>query len=279
MGRWRGGRDVIEPEPVVVGTLFKFYPLAAMDPIPILFSLLYVIQIAGIAAKPSPYRWMFFPPIAVIATFLLFHFNVEAVTVLLLSASDFLVLTDVQRELRLIGQPKSISDASLSDRLIWAVKLVTGLRGIGWAHEPTAALPPRPIGLTRGQFIVSRVKWLVFYALLFDIGQMLVRHNPSFQGTAPPMAEQPLLWRSYTMFIFFITSTPFLVIGFNLIPSLVSVAAGFSEPSEWPHLFGSLFEAYTIHNFWRSVKFRVWSCSLQLSSTLTVGHGTRCCDE
>ena len=181
-----------------------------MDPIPILFSLLYVIQIAGVAAKPSPYRWMFFPPIAVIATFLLFHFNVEAVTVLLLSASDFLVLTDVQRELRLIGQPKSISDASLSDRLIWAIKLVTELRGIGWAHEPT---------------IISRVKWLAFYSLLFDVGQILVRRDPFFQETAPPFADQGPLWRSCTMFAFFITSMPFLVIGFCPIPSLVFVTA------------------------------------------------------
>ena len=240
-----------------------------MDPVPVLFPLLYIIQIAGIAAKPSSHRWMFFPPIAVIATFLLFRFNVEAVTVLLLSASDFLLLTDVQRELRLIGQPKSISDAPLSDRLIWAVKLVTELRGIGWAHEPTAALPPRPITLTRGQFIVSRVKWLVLYALLFDVGQMLARHNPSFQETAPPFAEQGLLWRCYTMFIFFITSTPLLIIGLNLIPSLIFVTAGFSQPSEWPHLFGSLFEAYTIHNFWRSAKnFRVSFCPLQLINTI-----------
>jgi len=242
-------RDVIEPELVIVGAL----SIPAMDPVPVLFASLYVIQIAGTAVKPSPHRWMFFPPIAISATFLLFCFNVEAVTVLLLSASDYLLLTDVQRELRLIGQPKPISDAPLSDRLIWAFKLVTGPRGIGWAHEPTAALPPRPTNLTRGQFIVSRVKWLVFYALLFDVGQMLVRHNPSFQDTAPPMAGQGLFWRSYTMFTFVITSTPFLVIGLNLIPSLVFVTAGFSEPSEWPHLFGSVFEAYTIHNFWRSV--------------------------
>jgi len=226
-----------------------------MNPVHILVALLYVIQIAGIATKPSPYRWMFFPPTVVIAMFLLFHFNVDSfsVGVQLLSASDYLLLTDVQRELRLIGQPKSISDAPLSDRLIWTFKLLTALRGIGWAHEPTTALPPRPTNLTRGQFIVSRVGWVVFYALLFDVGQMLIRHNPSFQDTAPPMAEQTLLWRSWTMFTFLITVPNIFVIGMNLIPSLVFVIAGFSEPSEWPHLFGSLSEAYTIHNFWRSV--------------------------
>ena len=224
-----------------------------MNLIPALLTLIYVIQIAGIATKPSPHRWMFFPPVAVIATFLLFRFNVEPVTILLLIASDFLLLTDVQRELRLIGQLKSISDAPLSERLIWAVKLTTGLRGVGWAHEPTAALPPRPTSLTRGQFVVSRVKRLVLYALLVDVGQMLVRHNRSFFKTAPPMAEQGLLRCSYAMVTFVIGPASIVTIGGNLIPSLVLVTAGLSEPSEWPHLFGSWSDAYTIHNFWRLV--------------------------
>ena len=224
-----------------------------MDLIPILFLLIYIIQIAGIAAKPSPYRWMFFPPVAVIATYLLLRSNVEAVTTLLLIASDFLVLTDVQRELRLKGQTKSISDAPLSDRLIWAVKLITGPRGIGWEHEPTAALAPRPAGLTRGQFIVSRVKLLVLYALLLDVGQMIIRHNPSFHKTALPIAEQGLLSCSYAMLTYLIHCASIMTIVHTLIPSLVLVTAGLSEPSEWPHIFGSWSDAYTIHNFWRLV--------------------------
>ena len=226
-----------------------------MNLVPVLFPLLYVIPIAGIAAKPSPYRWMFFLPIAVIATFLLFRSNsVETVSFLLLVASDFLLVTDVQRELHLIGQPKSISDAPLSDRLIWAVKLITSPRGIGWAHEPTAVLPPRP-SLTRGQFIISQVKRLVFYALLLDVGQMIMRNNPSFHKTAPPMAEQGVLWCSYAMLTFVIHSVSIVGIVDNLIPSLVLVTTGLSEPSEWPQAFGSWSDAYTVHNFWRSVKF------------------------
>ena len=225
-----------------------------MNLVPVLFPLTCAIQIAGIAAKPSPYRWMFFPPVAVIATFILFHFNVHAMPTLLLIASDFLVLTDVQRELRLIGQHKSISDAPLSDRLIWAVKLITGMRGIGWEHEPTAALPPRPTSLTRGQFIVSRAKWLVLCALFFDVCQMIARHDPSFLNTTPPMTEQGLLSCSYVMLTFFINASSCIAIVGNLLPSLVLVSTGLSEPSEWPHLFGNWSDAYTIHNFWRSVK-------------------------
>ena len=225
-----------------------------MNLVSVLFLLFYVIPIAGIAAKPSPYRWMFFPPIAVIATFLLFRFNIEAIVIHLLTSSDFLVLTDVQRELRLIGQPKPIFDAPLVDRLIWAVKLITGVRGIGWSYEPTAALPPRPTGLTRGQFIVSRLKWLVLYGLLLDVGQMIFRHNPSFHKTAPPIAKQGLLSCSYAMLAFILNASSIIAISGNLIPSLVLVTAGLSEPSEWPHMFGSWSDAYTIHNFWRSVK-------------------------
>ena len=226
-----------------------------MNFVPVLFPLFYVIQIAGIAAKPSPYRWRFFPPVATFATFLLFRgVSAERVTIPFFSASDFLLLTDVQRELRLIGQTKSISDAPLSDRLTWAVKLMTGLRGIGWAHEPTASLPPRPTGFTRGQFIVSRIKQLVLYGLLFDVGQMILRHNPSFHKTAPPLVQQGLLSRSYAMLTFVINAGCIMIITGNLIPSLVLVAAGLSEPSEWPRMFGCWSDAYTIHNFWRLVE-------------------------
>ena len=184
-----------------------------MDLVPVLFPLIYDFLIAGIAAKPSPYRWMFFPPIAFIATYLLFRVNAEPVAVLLFSASDYLLLTGVQREPRLIGQAESISDAHLSDRLGWAVKLITAPRGIGWEHEPTAALPPspRPTGLTRGLFIVSRVGRLVLYLLLFDVRQMILKHNPSFHvKTAPPIAEQGLLSCSYAMVSFVINARPLM---------------------------------------------------------------------
>jgi len=197
---------------------------------------------------------MFFPPIAVIATFLLLRLNVEIVTMLLLIASDFLLLTDVQRELRLIGQKKSISDAPLSDRLTWAVKLIIAVRGIGWEHEPTGSLPPRPTSMTRGQFIVSRVKRLVLSLLLLDVGQMIMRHNPSCLKTARPLAEQGLLSCSYAMFIFVLNGGAIMTIICNLIPSLVLVAAGLSEPSEWPDFIGNWSDAYTIHKFWRLVK-------------------------
>ena len=227
-----------------------------MNLVPVLFPLLCVIPIAGIAAKPSPYRWMFFLPIVVIATFLMFHTDsIEGASFLLLVASDYLLLTDVQRELHLIGQPKSISDAPLSDRLIWAVKLIIAPRGIGWAHEPTTVLPPRP-SLTRGQFIILQVKRLVFYALLLDAGQMIMRNNPSFYDkAAAPMAEQGVLWCSYAMLNFIIHAVSMVTIVQSLIPSLVLVTAGLSEPSEWPDLFGNWSDAYTVHNFWRSVKF------------------------
>jgi len=225
-----------------------------MDLVPILFALLYVILIAGIAAKPSPYRWMFFPPIASIATLLLFRSHIEIGTTLLLVASDFLLLTDVQRELRLIGQKKSISDAPLSDRLTWAVKLTTALRGIGWEHEPTGSLPPRPTSMTRGQFIVSRVKRLVLYLVLFDVTHIMIRNNPSSLKTARPVAEQgPLSW-FYATSTYLINDGSLMTIIYNLVPSLLLVTAGLSEPSEWPDFLGNWSGAYTVHNFWRLVK-------------------------
>ena len=184
-----------------------------MDLVLDLFPLIYDFPIAGIAAKPSPYWWMFFPPIAFITTYLLFHVNAEPIAVLLFSTSGYLLLIDVQREPRLISQAKSISDMHLSDRLGWAIKLITVLCGIGWEHEPTTALPPspRPTGLTCGLFIVLHVGRLVLYLLLFNVCQTILKHNPSFHvKTAPPIAELGLLSCSYTMVTFVINARPLM---------------------------------------------------------------------
>lgn len=237
-----------------------------MDPNPVLLILLYILTIFGAAAKPSPYRWIYFLLVAAPGSYLLFHFPIELISGIILTASDYLVLTDVQRELRLLSQHKNISDEPMWERLKWATKLICSARGMGWAHEPTAVLPPSPKHANRTQFVISRVLWILYCALLFDIGQVLVSHNHSFKITAPPMAEQGLLWRSYTMFSFLVVTMPFMAIGMNLLPSIAFVTTGFSHQRECPHLFGSLAEAYTVRRFWN----RTWH---QMLRRLLTAHG------
>ena len=69
-----------------------------MDLVLDLFPLIYDFLIAGIAAKPPPYQWMFFPPIAFITTYLLFCVNAEPIAILLFSTSGYFLLIDVQQE-------------------------------------------------------------------------------------------------------------------------------------------------------------------------------------
>ena len=110
------------------------------------------------------------------------------------SASHYLLLTDVQRELRLVGQRESITSSSFWARVKWGLHLLSSGRGVGWTHEPRSVLPPHPT-LSRVHFVVSRLAWLIAYLFINDVAIILTKHNPLYARDAPPFATQPLGWR------------------------------------------------------------------------------------
>ena len=147
----------------------------------------YVVQIAGIAAKPSPHRWTTHSH-QFIAAFLLFDFNVEAVTGLLPSASEF----PHRRPSRAPpNRPAKVNFRLSFGRSDMAVKLVTGL---GLAHEPTAALPPH-LTTPRSSFHAS-------YGSCFKF--VFVRHSSISAGCSsgiiPPSKRLNLSLRSRDYF-------------------------------------------------------------------------------
>jgi len=87
---------------------------------------------------------------------------------LILTVFDYILLRNRQSELRKIGQKKTTFEMTFAERLVWATSLVATPRGIGWAHEPTAHLPPRPTA-SRGKFIASQFFWILFYSILWNI--------------------------------------------------------------------------------------------------------------
>jgi hypothetical protein len=87
---------------------------------------------------------------------------------LILTASDYILLRNHQPELRKIGQKKATSEMTFKERLMWSASLLATPRGIGWAHEPTDQIPPRPTA-SRGKFIASQFLWIIFYSILWDV--------------------------------------------------------------------------------------------------------------
>ena len=224
-----------------------------------LIGLLYLFLITGLAkdnGKPSQRsQWLFFIPIASICIYMTFfcassnprsdYLTVAAVTSLFFSSLDYILLRKYQRELQPSGQIP-LSQMPLKDRLWWAASLSGNPRGIGWTHEPTRYLPPRPSSTPR-RFILSQLMWMVFYLFQFDISNTFARANPFATGvsslTAFGWLSRSTAWL-YVSLLYSMLSMQY--IGY----SIVSVAVGMSKPRDWPHLFGSFLNGYTLRNCW-----------------------------
>jgi hypothetical protein len=223
------------------------------------------LTLLSLVVKPSPYRWMFWPLILIVG-FIYYYFTwileqgqpVDSSKVAILipnifNASHYILLIDVQRELRMVGQRESISSSGFWARLKWGLQLFFSGRGVGWTHEPRSVLPPHPT-LSRIQFVMSRLGWLITYLLINDVVTILVRKSPFFVKGALPFALQPLEWRFWSTLLFAIGTSVHITIP-HLVCSIICVGSGFSRPDMWPHLFGKWSDAYTIRRFWGYVIF------------------------
>lgn len=202
-------------------------------------------------------NWIFFIPI-----FILFIYSallcasdnkisdmmfIQAFAALVFTASDYILLRNRQPELIKIGQKKPTSKMTFTERLVWAASLLATPRGIGWAHEPTDRIPPRPTS-PRAKFIASQFLWVVFYFTLFDITLILIRENPCFGTGGPSLAAFGWWWRM-TSWLYIVVVYWFLSVLYAAV-SIVSVTTGMYKPRDCPHVFGSPLNAYTLRKCW-----------------------------
>ena len=214
------------------------------------------LLVAGVATKPSPYRWMIWPLVVAVSCYYCIwttpsHHTYATISRMILTifiASDFILLTDVQRELRLVGQRDPISNQGLWARLKWSLHLLCSDRGVGWAHEPKSVLPPHPKS-TRAQFLASRLRWLLAWGLIYDVATIFIRSDPRLAKGAPPIAQLPWL-RRCCMFLFSMPGGIASMSMVHIVAALLSVGGGSSEPEMRPHLMGRWSDAYTIRRLW-----------------------------
>jgi hypothetical protein len=218
------------------------------------------LLLCALTVKPSRCRWSFFPLIAGLNLYCYFltprptddHFTNMGLRTSAIGciavASDYILLTDVQRKLFLVGQREPISNTGFKARLMWALQLLMSPRCVGWTHEPTSSLPPHP-KLTRAQFLASRLGWLVGFLLLNDISSILIRANPYFARDTISLVEQPLLWRFLGASLITATSALSVIIP-HILCGMFAVGTGLSNPDSWPHIIGRWSDAFTIRKFW-----------------------------
>ncbi|KAJ6596224.1 hypothetical protein DFH09DRAFT_1305124 [Mycena vulgaris] len=168
---------------------------------------------------PSEFRWSRFADYSLRLVWLLYF----------LFASDYILLTDVQRELHRVPSspflpddgvaPGSVTplieDMSTSRRLKWAADLFTSTRGVNWAHEPRSAISPHPDPpIPRITFIMRQLLKIVLIFFVYDLASLYMRSRAAFEpGVGTGIATLDLL-------------------------GILCVVVHLTGPDEWPAFFG-----------------------------------------
>lgn len=217
--------------------------------------------------RPFPYRSLFFAPILALTVYVLcftttgkfdsdYYLGLQWLTYFW-TASDYIIFTDVQRELRQVtlnpahpADKTPIEQGSLWRRTQWAVSLFSSPRGVGWAHEPTSVLPPHPpLDIPRVTFVIQRLSYAFAIFLLHDAANLHVRWNDVYRPDGPGYTGRGWPGR-FVAAIGYGTSAYSAMMLLSILLSALTVAVGLSRPEEWPLLFGGPREAWTIRRFW-----------------------------
>lgn len=236
-----------------------------------LYGVAHCAVILALAVRPTRYRWLLFLPAASIYLYLPFKTTTgDATTDLgigsalicqLLFAADYILVTEVQRELRLVAQTRPITSSGFFERLRWAINLFFSPRGIGWMHAPSV-IPRPPQSTSRSLFVRNRIVegiLCVFFELTVYFMNVT---NPAMIDVEKGSSRQ------YGLYYQAMGVLGFALAGYariNVLFCVTSVAAvvfGLSEPKDWPDLFGSIWEAYSVRRFWRFVVFIQWKLEL-----------------
>jgi hypothetical protein len=224
-----------------------------------LYAAIVLLSILACTTRPSPFRWLLFLPILGLTGFYFYtktgdimmdFSNAAFIAMNIFMMSDFLLLTDVQNELRRKGErgDAPISKAPFFDRLRWGFDLFSSNRGIGWEHEPTTYLPRWTPATTRFGGVVQQLQGFAGVGVMYIASEILFVVNPSFKTDGAPFHSQPWwLWPSVLAHVLAARSG---ITGVYLIAGAVSIGLGLSEPAQWPPLFGSFLDAYTVQNVW-----------------------------
>ena len=215
--------------------------------------------LAALIVKPSPLRRLFLVPIFLgLAYFfrskLQYHFAPEySFACLFFSqlfiASDYILLTDVQRELFLKGQKEPAFRLSLFERIKWGASLFINHRCVGWSHEPTYALPPRPSSLTRQKFISQELGRLAQDLVLFEVLTTYSNRSGYFLSNGRSMAADGLFWRMVNVLVYGNSAIVSMNMSHRFV-GILGVLLGYVEPQDWVPMFGSRRDAYTLQKFW-----------------------------
>jgi hypothetical protein len=229
-------------------------PTTSMGSRRILCVLFILLLVTAIASKPSPQRKLFFPVLAALYA-CLFVFPTEEkgygigiyTTTLLLYASDLILFSEPQISLRRERQRRPVCEMALPERLYWAVSLAFDLRGVQWSCE----IPNlQRSHLSRWAFVTSKLCKALTVFLIRTIVFFCIHRNPALNGNdGERFGAHGFLWQTWNVFMFWFCIWASLYI-MHSVASAFAVAAGLSEPRDWPDFFGPWLRTTTVRRFW-----------------------------
>jgi hypothetical protein len=170
------------------------------------------------------------------------------------AAFDFIVLTDVQEDLRPLGQRIPASRFGFADRTKWGLELICNPRGIGWNFQIPRIKPSKDRTYSRWRFVLGRLIRTLKSYLLLDTMYSLSRLASSKLGRR---MVGSWLSPSVAMVTSVAAWLTFPYAGMEMSHSLAAagaVAIGLSTPGDWPEMYGSFRDAYTVGRFWSYVE-------------------------
>jgi hypothetical protein len=147
------------------------------------------------------------------------------------------------------NDPTRVVERPLKKRVLWAFKLFSNPRGIGWAHEPSH-LPHRPSPSTpRSRFVISRI---LYATCCFCIAGGASIFDATYAGmiTAELLTGAPLHRRVVGVLSFGLAALC-MISGNHAVLAASVVGCGVSSPEKWPLLFGPPLQVWSIKSFWR----------------------------
>jgi hypothetical protein len=169
-------------------------------------------------------------------------------------ASDYLLLcSDVQDDIRFEGQKEGMRSRPLMERMVWALRLNLNLRTVGTNVEPTTHIPPRPSKTeSRQTYILKQLLWVALYGPLRYAAVEFNKWNPRFSREpstlSVPRDGFPWWWR--ITILSFVVEVYLGMTATYSVMSMLSVGLKMSKPHDWPPVFTSPLEAYTLRRYW-----------------------------
>ncbi|KAF9269846.1 hypothetical protein L218DRAFT_293298 [Marasmius fiardii PR-910] len=125
-------------------------------------------------------------------------------------------------------------------------------RGIGWSHEPTSALPPRPNArMSRSHSILRQLGMALMNLIILDLVYAYMWNNACFHIGGPSIGDPSygLLGRCRSILVFAMSAVTSMSTTYHFI-SAFCLTVKINEPQECPSFYGDFSEAYTLRRFW-----------------------------